>query len=844
MFSQLEYQTVILAALLHDIGKFLQYGSFEGLDTSGMHPKVSVNFISKFSDCFNKVADLSLLKTLVQRHYQSPNIPLEFALTEIGDDHFRQLAKLVRKADDLSSDEPEADLNVKQDHDVKPLMCVLERLNHESDDHLKLRFHPRVLLSAKHLSKENDAPGLIFPKAFRDYSTKELNEHIKNFYLEFSNLFKPQGKGRSPVDSTNFENLLAHLTNLLYRYTWCIPSNSQAKVPDISLFDHLKTTAAIVACLYRYHHETDSLNEKAILHPTYPRFCLAVGDLSGIQRYIFDIAQTPIVGGVARSLRARSLYVQLCGEAAAHLILHNVGLPMLNIVMNSGGKFYLLLPNVPKVITALEQAQKHIDDWFLDTLNGELVLNLAHATFDEADLRSDSAGIGGFGAMLRRISEKLDQRKQNCLLKSISQDRVWQEDKFFLGVPYGGQSPCHSCRKFPATRKSDAAMPENNLCVHCYRDRVIGSKLTSAKYLAFYAESTSGDIPVLGYSVAVESEINKLKPNPYLVLMLNDTDLADLTKYAAGAKYLATHVTQFRDCKHFSSGDSRHEYVDESNAPATFECIAHRSTGAELLGFLKADIDRLGETFVFGLKRKHDSIDTISRVATVSRLFDLFFSGWVEHLTSMDFRNCYTVFSGGDDLFIVGPWDQMPRLAERIRSDLEAFSGNPKGVTISAGVLLSKPSFPVARAASEVEVVLKHSKQGEKNQLTILGHTLPWADWKTVAQEWELLTKLTSSADGIASAFLYDLLRYAEMWREYWLWLQRKNGGNVLGLRYQPLLAYNIARNIDARKHDELYRWCEALLEFRPADVKQTAILNNLGLIASLLIYSRRGGKE
>ena len=45
-----EYQTVILAALLHDIGKFLQRGSFGSLNTEGKHPKVSGTFISSMKD--------------------------------------------------------------------------------------------------------------------------------------------------------------------------------------------------------------------------------------------------------------------------------------------------------------------------------------------------------------------------------------------------------------------------------------------------------------------------------------------------------------------------------------------------------------------------------------------------------------------------------------------------------------------------------------------------------------------------------------------------------------------------------------------------------------------------
>jgi CRISPR-associated protein Csm1 len=61
-FNRREYQTVILAALLHDIGKMLQRGSFGLLDTKGQHPQVSSDFVSAFKDYFSSFVDIDLLK--------------------------------------------------------------------------------------------------------------------------------------------------------------------------------------------------------------------------------------------------------------------------------------------------------------------------------------------------------------------------------------------------------------------------------------------------------------------------------------------------------------------------------------------------------------------------------------------------------------------------------------------------------------------------------------------------------------------------------------------------------------------------------------------------------------
>ena len=74
------------------------------------------------------------------------------------------------------------------------------------------------------------------------------------------------------------------------------------------------------------------------------------------------------------------------------------------------------------------------------------------------------------------------------------------------------------------------------------------------------------------------------------------------------------------------------------------------------------------------------------------------------------------------------------------------------------------------------------------------------------------------------------------MWKDY------KRRGNVLGLRFQPLLAYDVGRNIDRRKSPQLSDWAENLLRI-PINPEAEHILDNLGLTTTLAIFSRRGGK-
>ena len=802
-----EYQTVVLAALLHDVGKLLGHGHFLPLN-KGQHPRFSAEFVEAFPEVFAAVSDTSLLRELVQRHHNDKeHLDAEFLVQNIKDRHVRTLATLVSTADKLSSSQPGVGSEQWQDYLETPLASILERVNRIEMESPRLRYHARPLQPIPSLE-------VIFPDEFPSFGQGELGQHIVEFREDFHQLFR-NGK-TDAVDTTDFDCLISHMLNVLYKYTWCIPSNTQESIPDVSLYDHLKTAATVASCLYLYHSSTQTFDEHEIRQADVSRFCLVVGDLSGIQKYIFDIATIGTGGGVARRLRSRSFFVQLCAEIASHLILNRLGLPIgVHTIMNSGGRFYLLLPNLPEVKMILNETARSVDTWFLKKLNGELALNLAYVDFGDEGFNTGQNQEDGFNKVIEKVTRALYTRKQNRFAEALCISGCWAENSFTIEQSYEGKAACISCKKFPEVGKG--------LCSYCRLDRDIGSILPDVKYLAFF-DSEAGTIPVLGHSVSVlKSWPSNFRQNkPYLAMKLNAPDSADILSYPAMSKYLATFVARPDDC----------EICKEAESPiATFECIAERSGGEKLLGFLKADVDQLGESFVFGLKSEINAIDSISRVSTLSRTLDLFFSGWVEHLTaaSTDF---YTVFSGGDDLFLVGPWDKILDMAENIKSDFTKFTGNPS-LTISAGVAITRHDFPIANASQNADDALELSKQEGRDRITVLGNTLTWADWTKVKAEWK---RLRPHVGQTPSAFLYNLLRFSAMWRRY------KEDKDTLGLRYHPLLAYSISRNLDQRKMPELYEWSEKILTLRPGNKEHELILDNLGLIASLLIYSKRGG--
>ena len=141
------------------------------------------------------------------------------------------------------------------------------------------------------------------------------------------------------------------------------------------------------------------------------------------------------------------------------------------------------------------------------------------------------------------------------------------------------------------------------------------------------------------------------------------------------------------------------------------------------LGILRMDVDGLGKRFIDGFK----SIDDYQ--AFSERLVK-FFEQQVETIQQekeyKDYLNI--IYAGGDDLFVVGRWDKVIDFAERIHHETkERFSTD--GISISGGVAVVKPKFPISKAAElagEAEDAAKQFRNGEKNAFHMLGKTISW----------------------------------------------------------------------------------------------------------------------
>ncbi len=219
--------------------------------------------------------------------------------------------------------------------------------------------------------------------------------------------------------------------------------------------------------------------------------------------------------------------------------------------------------------------------------------------------------------------------------------------------------------------------------------------------------------------------------------------------------------------------------------------------GIEALGILKADVDNLGLLMACGLRKK---LYTVSRMASLSRQLDHFFSLYLPDFLSNSekFQNVYTVFAGGDDLFLIGPWNRMIELATILENKFKDYVCQNPEITFSAGISLHKPHTPINALARASETALEQSKHGGRKRITLFERTVEWPVFKALdAVRDELYQWATDQ--WISLVFLYRINFFIAMAEQEKQLLDDFREGIPLDrmscTQWRAKLAYTLERN-------------------------------------------------
>lgn len=838
-FDQREYQSVILGALLHDVGKFLH--RITGVEEfKGTHQHLGADFAvgkNEFSEDGNH-------KNL---NFFSKQIRDEWVYKDRLEESIRKHHSgkeiwgwIVHKADSYSTKE-----RFEEDEGVTtyPPKGRLVSL--------------KPVFASVDLGKE--VQGKIFGyggallDSFRAFPIENKKELEKGETGDLFTQFIDELRGMKSDEAT-FDKFFNTIHSIFEKYFWSLPCHTHPAIADVSIFDHLKTSSAIAACLYQYHCFNNTLEVKHIKKDDEKKFLLVGGDLSGIQKYIYQISSITGEGGVAKRLRARSFYVSALVEVIITKILRELNLPVSCNLMSAGGKFIILVPNLDDLKYKLLTIYKEISDWLLEEFSGELSLFMDWSTEIQGDDFYKKTGEESldeeeneeegdtenprkcnFRDRIDEMYNAIEKSKVRKFETSLLESAGWKENNFIRTAeyaPYGeGNGNCRSCNKFPAEHADphDSEKSESVLCWKCTIDKIIGRKLLDAVYLAIGFDESGERKKNIDKTKPLSWEcffflndnyfIQPLKKyswdSDYLVVQrLRDHGVdKESLKLGAVHRFLANYTPYFENYSDHSSLcsvckesrpceqiDMMKNERDEKNL-YTFSCIAAASSeqtesdgqyrGSQLIGVLKADVDNLGLIFSEGL----ENMLTVSRYLTMSRMMDLFFSGWMYRILKEEesFKEIYTVYSGGDDLVIVGPWEKTILFAKRLNEEFRRFTCNNDNITLSTGMAVVQPKYPISAAIEVADQNLEASKLSGKDSITLFDTTVKWSELGGLIDFKDILNKGHHDfADILTTRFIHKLLTYHNMYLDF------KNG-DVSKIIFHSRMNFDVRRNLDER---------------------------------------------
>lgn len=531
------------------------------------------------------------------------------------------------------------------------------------------------------------------------------------------------------VEPSDFENVRPPKTssqNLLVqleRYGSFVATSAD---PQIPVYDLFKSVAAVHDCLGLKQCDEE-----------FDKKCMLVGcDFSGIQDTVYTISSK----GALKTLRARSFMLEMLTEHIIYEILSLAKAERHAVIYSGGGGFGLLLPNKKGLKKDIGKFGDLLNEWAYSEFFGKLFIALDVLPFGKEKLESAKE----FKELRQEQSDNLDKQKRRKFLKQL--DSLFEPK---MPKQTSVQTECQITRRddLPNDKMRDLEsgqrMPDENpdrtkiwVSESSYRQFRLGDKLLDAKYvcrrkeakdhksgfLVFPKADSSSNNLIFAYYVVSDRHIKNSEfvwninqwqcdENEFLMLygnyVRNVTGLPASIQPHAYERYLEEHGKEMKRPK---------------QATANFEDLSECSCGADLIGSLRMDVDNMGKLFA--------DIGNLSELSTKSRMLNLFFKVYLNRICTGNLdggleptdivgknyteknkgRNVSVVYAGGDDLFILGAWDETTELAFDIHRCFALCTG---GRGISGGLTLHQPKFPLyqmARKSGEAEHVAKHDR--------------------------------------------------------------------------------------------------------------------------------------
>lgn len=705
-----ERARLVLGALLHDIGKFKQRAALPE-DSGKSHCEIGFEWLKSI------YGDGPVARAAYDHH----------GMNSGGWES--NLATIIYEADNLAagkhfSGRGACEKETVKWHQTVPLKNVFSLVRDvRQADGLNKADLPYSKAAYCALEELGGWPGLTADGA--SYNAAAYLGLWEKFEKEFKILVK--------AEYFNIETLL----HLLMKYTSTIPSISlkgfagadeaaYRKCFDVSLFDHLKTTAAAAACLYDYHREKigdgwesgifedEIFGEKSWTDPDHEPFLLIGGDISGVQDFIYTISSK----GALRSLKGRSFFLELFTEHVVNRLLEDLSLTRCNLIFTGGGHFYIIAPNTEITLETVRKVREEAGDFLFEVFNAGLEQFIETAAFGKTGFGNVS---GAWSRLAARLEAAKKRRWESRLEDCLGEPTEPHEDCYIQNCAVCGRDDKALVSLLPSSDEVTA-------CEGCKDQYSLGLLLMNCV--------KAGSRPAVLEFDRQEFDAIRIGNRYYLPV-----DMAQPANDSKAAKALAVHHMNDWDLGHYRYRKSRPMlaglYIHDEHRD--LESMASKGVGMSRLGLARMDVDHLGAIFQYGVAEENR---TMAQMACLSQNLTLFFKYHLDGIlerrpgypTTTDVLNggrkrlLMVVYAGGDDVFLVGNWADVTEVAYDVRNAFCLFAQNPF-VTLSSGIALGydhSPIYQLAQAAGKSE----HTAKGAgRNSVTLFDvHTFNWTE--------------------------------------------------------------------------------------------------------------------
>jgi CRISPR-associated protein Csm1 len=677
-----KYFEICLAALLHDIGKLY----YRCLPEEQVPPTKE-----------GKTPDHEQMGKRIVKEAEIDDYSNFFSYIERGSQEVEN--KIIRVADWISSLERE-EQQERPDVRKKGLHCVFSKIMSEENGNVYI-WTPKELEINYNEIKPVKGEDTEFPQQLLE----KFKEELKILKKDFEELKKFEDERYEEKARRKRKLIFRKLLDIMKRYCIFIPSASYYSKPDIDLYSHSKVSCAVAACLWRYLEKVvnkddfikkiKNLRFDDLMDFDYELFLLINGDFSGIQNFISTISTEK----ATKHLKVRSFYLAYINRLIPIYIVDKLDLTEANIIFSSGGHFEILAPNTEEVIKKLEEIAYGINKFLFENHGGKIYLSIKYLKLKPSDFAR-----GEFSN--KRQSEEFYEEvtKKTKKFSEVEKLFVLREQKAICKV-------CHQNYQNNEKQKEIC-----DVCSEIEKFRELIKKLQKQKkmdkklreelneYRKLFDKEWLKSIDYLGDS---EENINQVK------------DIFDF--YCLGLPLNGDEIKSFDDLAK----------------------EAEEATGYNKIAALKLDLDNLGSILKEGFVRKETQTvkkeeltlalkerlgenkknrATLSLYSRLSFDISLFFEGLINSLIEKEkYKNSiYVIYSGGDDMFLVGPWHLVIEFAKDLSIAFRKYVCNNSKITISAAMGIYNSKYPVRKIFEQAEEKLELSKSiKEKNGFSL-----------------------------------------------------------------------------------------------------------------------------